>query len=202
LTALQLRLSDRHPSRAAIFIDRDGVINQRRENYVLHSWQLVFTPGIVDALRELTELQVPMIVVSNQSAVGRGLMSLSDLDQITQTLDSALAGNGVHLSGYYYCVHKVEDNCSCRKPKPGLIRKAAEDFGFDLSRCVFVGDSATDLDAALAAGCQPVLFGDRPLIEGDRSKRPVPQVPKASSPRDLLRVVSQHLKLQAALGVA
>lgn len=182
-------------SRAAIFIDRDGVINQWRQNHVLDWRQFVFTPGIVEALRDVMALDLPLIVISNQSAVGRGLMSLADLEFITRSLDSHLAASGVRIAGYYYCVHAVEDNCGCRKPKPGLLHKAAEDFGLDLARCVFVGDAATDIDAALAAGCQPVLFGETPLVEGERAKRPVPAAPKAASPRDLLRVVVEQLQV-------
>lgn len=180
--------------RAAIFIDRDGVINQWRQNHVLDWRQFVFTPGIVEALRSVMALKAPLIVISNQSAVGRGLMSLADLEFITRSLDSHLAASGVRIAAYYYCVHTAEDNCECRKPKPGLLRKAAEDFGLDLARCVFVGDAATDIDAALAAGCQPVLFGETPLVEGERARRPVPPAPKAASPRDLLRVVAEQLQ--------
>lgn len=184
-----------HPSsRAAIFIDRDGVINQWRQNHVLDWRQFVFTPGIVEALRDVMALEAPVIVISNQSAVGRGLMRLADLEFITRRLDSQLAASGVRIASYYYCVHKVEDNCECRKPKPGLLRKAAEDFELNLARCVFVGDAATDIDAALAAGCQPVLFGERPLVEGERATRPVPPAPKAATPRDLPRVVAEQLQ--------
>jgi D-glycero-D-manno-heptose 1,7-bisphosphate phosphatase len=144
----------------AIFLDRDGVINHRRANdYVLHWSQFIFVPGIRAALKQMSLLGLPMIVISNQAAVGKGLLDLTGLREITIKMQEVLLEDGAPLAAAYYCVHRSDENCACRKPKPGLLLAAAEDFDIDLSRSIFIGDSETDLQAARAAGCVPVLFG-------------------------------------------
>src|SRR5271170_5197608 len=159
---LRILLSDakRSARGSAIFIDRDGVINCRRSgDYVLDWSQFVFVPGIRAALRELFSLGVPMIIISNQAAVGKGLLDLAGLEEVTAQMHQALVADGTFLTAVYYCTHRPDENCICRKPKPELLRRAAEDFSIDLSRSVFIGDSETDVRAARAAGCAPVLFG-------------------------------------------
>ena len=147
-------------STPAIFIDRDGVINCRRPgDYVLEWSQFVFMPGMGEALKALASLRLPIIVISNQSAVGRKLLKPSALRQITSQFHQALADDGTPLMAVYYCTHRPEEGCTCRKPKPGLLFRAASDFKLDLSRSIFIGDSDTDIQAARLAGCQPVLFG-------------------------------------------
>jgi histidinol-phosphate phosphatase family protein len=144
----------------AIFLDRDGVINCRRPNdYVLDWSQFVFVPGIREALKRLSSLGLPMIVISNQAAVGKGLLDVAGLGEITARMNEALIADGTSIAAAYYCTHKPDENCNCRKPKPGLLQCAAEDFNVDLSRSIFIGDSKTDVLAAQAAGCAPILFG-------------------------------------------
>jgi D-glycero-D-manno-heptose 1,7-bisphosphate phosphatase len=144
----------------AIFIDRDGVINCRRPgDYVLDWSQFVFVPGIRDTLKQLASLGLPMIVISNQAAVGKGLLDPAGLEEITAKMNQALLEDGTSLAAAYYCTHKADENCLCRKPKPALLQAAAGDFNTDLSRSVFIGDSATDVQAAQAAGCAPIFFG-------------------------------------------
>lgn len=144
----------------ALFIDRDGVINVKRPgDYVLNWSQFVFVPGIRAALKELFSLGLPMIIISNQAAVGKGLLSIAVLEEITASLHRSLLADGTALSAAYYCPHKADEDCVCRKPKPGLLFKAAEDFNIDLRRSIFIGDSDIDMQAARAAGCASVLFG-------------------------------------------
>ena len=143
----------------AIFIDRDGVINCRRPgDYVLDWSQFVFTPGIRGALKQLSSLGLPMIIISNQAAVGKGLLDQAGLEEITAKMNEALLTDGTSLAAAYYCPHRVEDDCPCRKPKPALLQTAADDFNIDLSRSIFIGDSETDVQAARAVGCGPVLL--------------------------------------------
>lgn len=147
-------------SRPAIFIDRDGVINCRRAgDYVLEWPQFDFMRGIREALRKLSSLKLPMIVISNQAAVGKGLLKSSALQQISDQMKQALLDDGTVLAAIYYCTHRPDENCSCRKPKPALLLTAATDFNIDLSRSIFIGDADTDVQAAQAAGCHPVLLG-------------------------------------------
>jgi len=115
----------------AIFIDRDGVINCRRPgDYVLDWSQFIFTPGIRAALKQLSSLKLPMIVISNQAAVGKGLLDLGGLRDITAKMHQALLDDGTFLAAVYYCPHRPDENCICRKPKPALLRAAAEDFQY------------------------------------------------------------------------
>jgi D-glycero-D-manno-heptose 1,7-bisphosphate phosphatase len=143
----------------AIFLDRDGVINRRRANdYVLNWSQFFFIPGIRVALKQISTLGLPMIVISNQAAVGKGLLSSTGLQEITVKMYEELLEDGTPLAAAYYCTHRQDENCVCRKPKPALLQTAADDFNIDLGRSIFIGDSETDLQAARAAGCVPVLF--------------------------------------------
>lgn len=152
----------------AIFIDRDGVINCRRAgDYVLNWSQFSFTPGIREALSELAKLRLPMIVISNQACVGKGLLTIFGLQDITTRMYEILVAGGILIAAAYYCIHRVEDNCSCRKPKPALLYSAAFDYNIDLNRSVFIGDSDTDMQAGLAAGCTPVLFGSTHVRSSD-----------------------------------
>lgn len=156
----------------AIFVDRDGVINRRRPgDYVLDWSQFTFIPGIRKALRDLAMLRVPMIVISNQAAVGRGLLAPATLQAITMQLQEALAISGVVFNAYYYCTHRADEGCECRKPKPGLLYQAAADFNINLTRSIFIGDAETDVQAALAAGCRPVLFDPEFAYAEDRAAR-------------------------------
>jgi len=147
------------PAGPAIFIDRDGVINRRRPgDYVLEWSQFVFMPGIREALRRLSTLRLPMIVISNQAAVGKGLLEAAALKAMTVQLQEVLRGSGVVLNAYYYCTHRSDEGCDCRKPKPGLLRQAAAELNIDLPRSIFIGDADTDVQAARLAGCQPIMF--------------------------------------------
>ena len=142
---------------SAVFLDRDGVINENREDYVKSLDELKFLPGSVEAISRLTTAGFRVIVVSNQQGVGRGLIRHETLDQINKALLDELASVGSSISGIYYCPHLKEEDCACRKPKPGLLLRAAAELGFDVTRSVFVGDSTGDIEAGRAAGCQTIL---------------------------------------------
>jgi D-glycero-D-manno-heptose 1,7-bisphosphate phosphatase len=186
----------------AIFIDRDGVINRRRPgDYVLDRSQFVFLPGIRSALKQLSSLGLPLIVISNQAAVGKGLLDPSGLEEITTYMYQTLLSDEVFLFAAYYCIHRSNEDCICRKPKPGLLLRAAKDFNIDLSRSIFIGDSDTDLQAAQAAGCTPVLFGPE-LSASSRPPGWAMRVPVARTPEEIFDVAVQclHLRQQPESG--
>jgi D-glycero-D-manno-heptose 1,7-bisphosphate phosphatase len=184
----------KNPGGAAIFIDRDGVINYRRpDDYVLNWNQFVFVEGIREALGKLASLQLPMILISNQSAVGRGLMEPAMLEKITERMRTELQQNGAVLDAAYFCLHRPDEDCPCRKPKPELLRNAAADFEVDLTRSVFIGDSNTDVKAARAAGCQPVLFGAGHTA-GSASQEWRKGVPVVATAKDLFSITSNALR--------
>jgi D-glycero-D-manno-heptose 1,7-bisphosphate phosphatase len=143
---------------AAIFLDRDGVINRRRVDHV-KSWdEFEFLPEALEGLREINRVGAPVVVVTNQSAVGRGLLSEADLGAIHERMLSEVAAAGGRIDAIYACLHTPFDGCDCRKPAPGLIMRATADLGLRIECSVMVGDSVSDIQAARAAGCTPVLL--------------------------------------------
>ncbi|MDQ6898751.1 MAG: HAD family hydrolase [Candidatus Dormibacteraeota bacterium] len=145
-------------SRAAIFLDRDGVINRRRVDHVKSWSEFEFLPGTLDALRTLREREAIVVVVTNQSAVGRGLVSLAELNGIHREMVTAVAASGGGIERVYYCPHSPSDGCRCRKPGIDMLRRAAAELDVDLQQSVLVGDSPSDVQAAQSAGCIAVLI--------------------------------------------
>jgi D-glycero-D-manno-heptose 1,7-bisphosphate phosphatase len=149
--------------RPAIFLDRDGVINERIINgYVAHWREFRFIEGAEQALRDLARLRLPILVISNQSGVRKGLVSRRALHEITKRFVGALERRGGRIDGVYYCPHRPGDGCPCRKPKPGLLLRAARDWRIALGASVMIGDAASDIEAARAAGCRSILLGSAP----------------------------------------
>jgi D-glycero-D-manno-heptose 1,7-bisphosphate phosphatase len=187
--------NDRRVRGPAIFLDRDGVINCRRpDDYVLDSSQFTFVPGIREAMKQLSRLHLPMIVISNQAAVGKGLLKPRVLEVITKEMHRGLCADGTHLAAVYYCPHRADENCACRKPKPGLLLEAAADFNVDLARSVFVGDSETDVQAARAAACYPIFFDSNRDTRQDAGTSRT-DAPIAQTTEELVRVVENLLKI-------
>ncbi|MGB9068772.1 MAG: HAD-IIIA family hydrolase [Candidatus Acidiferrales bacterium] len=185
---------ERRSKGPAIFIDRDGVINCRRPgDYVLDWSQFIFMPGIRAALKQIASLELPMIVISNQAAVGKGLLDLEGLREITAQMYQALLADGTSLTAVYYCTHRSDEECICRKPKPELLRRAADYFNIDLSRSAFIGDSETDVRAARAAGCAPVVFGTG-LTNHSESEDWLTNLLVAPVAEDLFDVVTKSLR--------
>ena len=148
--------------RPAIFLDRDGVINQRIQGgYVTERRQFKFLPGIKETLASLSELRIPIIVISNQAAIGKGMLDASVLAEMTRRFVSLLATAGARIDAVYYCPHTPEAECPCRKPRPALLKQAARDWRLDLTLSILVGDSVSDLEAARAVGCQAVFLASR-----------------------------------------
>ena len=138
-----------HP---AIFLDRDGVIVENRSTYI-RSWQEIkFLPGALAALCLLSSGPLKVLVVTNQSVVGRGIIPQTTSEHINQSLLLEIQNAGGRIDGLYMCPHRPEDVCNCRKPKPGLIIKAAQEHSIDLGKSFLIGDALTDLQAGINAG--------------------------------------------------
>jgi D-glycero-D-manno-heptose 1,7-bisphosphate phosphatase len=135
-----------------IFLDRDGVINRDSPDYIKSLEEFEFLPGSLDALGRLTEHGFHCIVVTNQSAPARGLMTPAALKAIHRYLADAVAAAGGRILDVFTCPHLPADGCLCRKPKPGLLHAAHRKHGIDFSSAVMIGDSAKDIRCALAAG--------------------------------------------------
>lgn len=148
----------------AVFLDRDGTIVEDT-GYLNHPVQVRFLPGAVDAVKKLNEAGYKVIVITNQSGVARGLFSEDMLQTIDKHVQKAILNGGAHLDGIYYCPHHPEHGvypykqaCECRKPHPGLIKKAAKELAIDLASSFMVGDHNTDITAGQRAGVKTILI--------------------------------------------
>ena len=136
-----------------LLLDRDGTICQRK-HYLTRPEQIVLLPGVGEELRRASLLDVRIFILTNQSAVGRGLLTLQDLSLIHERLTCLLANYGVHVNDVLVCPHHPQERCSCRKPRDGLFRQLADRYSITPGDCVMVGDSPHDSDAAEAWGCR------------------------------------------------
>ena len=142
--------------RPAVFLDRDGVINVE-VSYLGDPAGVQLLPGVTAAIHRLNQAGLPVIVVTNQSGIGRGYYSLDTMTAVHQRMDAELAAAGAHVDALYFCPHRPEDGCSCRKPAPGMLIQAAAELGLDLECSVIIGDKFSDLAAGKAIGCCAVL---------------------------------------------
>jgi D-glycero-D-manno-heptose 1,7-bisphosphate phosphatase len=140
-----------------IVLDRDGVINEDSAQYIKgpDEWRPI--AGSLDAIGRLTRAGFRIVVVSNQSGLGRGLFLPEDLEAINAKMSSAIAAAGGAVAGIYHCPHRPEDGCDCRKPATGLLDRAARDLGVDFTAAPLIGDKASDVELALRAGARPIL---------------------------------------------
>lgn len=136
-----------------VFLDRDGVINHDSPDYIKDLDEFHLLSRSLKALKLLTERGWSVIIITNQSAVGRGLISLSGLDRIHTHLKKVVTDSGGGIADIFFCPHRPDEGCLCRKPKPTMIRQAADKYGIDLNTAVMVGDRATDIQCAQNAGC-------------------------------------------------
>ena len=144
--------------RPSIFLDRDGVLNENRSDYVKSWEEIVFLRRVFEALRALLARRNWLtLVVTNQSAINRKLVSQSTIDQIHRRRLDIIKHQGGRIEAVLYCPHRPNDNCDCRKPRLGLLLQAAEQFGIDLSQSYIVGDASSDIVAGLQVGCRPIL---------------------------------------------
>ena len=143
--------------RKAVFLDRDGVICENRDDYVKSWEEFVWIPGAKKALSRLRRHGYITVVITNQSAIGRGIVSRETVDKIHQRMGEEVAQTGGKIEKIYYCPHKPEDGCSCRKPEPGLLLQAAEDLKLDLRTSYLVGDAITDIEMGHKIGSRTIM---------------------------------------------
>ncbi|MWC30136.1 D-glycero-alpha-D-manno-heptose-1,7-bisphosphate 7-phosphatase [Paenibacillus sp. MMS18-CY102] len=141
-----------------VFLDRDGVINEKIENGYVTSWEeFAWMPGAIGGIKKLHERGWNIIVVTNQACVGKQLAEMHDIDEIHRHMQLELQAQGISLTQIYVCPHTPEANCACRKPRPGMLLQAAQDHNLQLQHCYFVGDSWTDMQAAQAVHCYGIF---------------------------------------------
>lgn len=142
--------------RRFVVLDRDGTINVERE-YLSHPDQLELLPGAVHGLRHLVKLGMGLIIITNQSGVGRGYFDLARLDLIHQRMCELLAAEDIKLDGIYFCPHHPSAGCSCRKPQPELLEKAANEHHFKSSEAFVIGDKVIDIELGQKVGATTLL---------------------------------------------
>ena len=140
-----------------IILDRDGVINHDSDQYIKSPDEWKPIPGSLEAIARLTQWGWRVVVCTNQSGVGRGLFVMDTLNAIHDKMVRAVSQAGGRIDAIFFCPHTNADKCACRKPKPGMFNEIAQRYNTDLTDVPAIGDSLRDLNAALAAGAQPIL---------------------------------------------
>ena len=138
----------------AFFIDRDGVINDDTIAYLRDPDDVVVYPYVPEAMKMIKTAGYEIFIVSNQSGIADKMISPGELDAVSRRIESILQEQGAPIPRkWFYCPHKMDSDCRCRKPSPGLLQMAAEEFGVDLSRSFIIGDRMSDIACGVAAGC-------------------------------------------------
>lgn len=142
--------------RKAVFLDRDGVINKNKDDYVKNISELEIFPNMFESIKKLKKLGFFVFVITNQSAINRGLTTHENINKIHQTIQEYLKAHDTLIDAFYYCPHTPEDQCICRKPKPGLILQATKEFNINLKYSWMIGDRDSDIKSAELAGCNSI----------------------------------------------
>lgn len=140
-----------------IILDRDGVINHDRADYVKSAEECVPIDGSIEAIARLHKAGFTVVVATNQSGLARDKFDLDDLEAMHEKITGLVEEQGAELGAIFYCPHSPEDNCKCRKPLPGLVDAIEAEFNISAEGFYFVGDSLRDLQAAITKGCKPIL---------------------------------------------
>ncbi len=141
-----------------VFLDRDGVINRDSPDYIKTWDEFQFLPGSLEALRLLSQAGFRLIIITNQSIIGRGMVPLRVLEETHRKLKAAVAAAGGHILDIFFCPHRPDEACDCRKPSPGLIQQACRRYGIDPADSIMIGDSAKDVLCGHNAGCGTTIL--------------------------------------------
>jgi len=149
-----------------ILIDRDGVINKKsKKSRYVEKWDdFIFKKTSVKAMKKLSDLGANFIVITNQAGISRGNINLSDLKLIHKNITRELKYHGINIIDIFFCPHKPEENCFCRKPNPGMFYEASKKWFLRLDKTVYIGDDITDMDAAENAGCYGIFLSSEKNI--------------------------------------
>ena len=139
-----------------VLLDRDGTINVER-HYLSSPDEVELLPNAADGIKLLQSIGFKLVVITNQSAIGRGYFDLMTLDHIHNRLQELLSEQGASLDGVYFCPHRPDENCACRKPLPALAERAAEDFNSDLTNSFLIGDNVCDIELGRRIGATTIL---------------------------------------------
>ena len=177
-----------------IILDRDGTINEDRDDYVKSADEWVPIPGALEAIARLNHAGWHTVIATNQSGIGRGTFDMAALNAMHLKMNQLLARQGGRIDAVFFCPHIPEDECDCRKPMPGLFTQIGERFGVSLADVPVVGDTLRDLQAGAAAGCQPHFLrtGKGARLDASALDALVQQVPGTRVHADLA-AFAEHL---------
>ena len=139
-----------------VFLDRDGVINKERNDYVKSISELEIFPNVAKNVELLKNAGFLVVIITNQSAINRGLITHEMVSQIHSSIQNYLKANGTYVDGFFYCPHKPDENCNCRKPKSGLLNKAILELNIDVNSSWMIGDNDSDIEASTSIGCKAI----------------------------------------------
>ncbi len=180
-----------------VILDRDGTINADSDEYIKSAAEWEPLPGAIEAIARLNHAGWHVVVASNQAGLGRGLFDVAALNAMNAKMHKLLAAQGGRVDAVFFCPHTPDDACACRKPLPGLFEQIGERFGVDLQEVPVVGDQLRDLQAGVAAGCEPhlVLTGKGAAYRG----RALPETfPAGTRVHDDLGAFADHLLARQA----
>ena len=143
--------------RRSVFVDRDGVICRNRTDHVKSWKEFVFLPGAIEAMVRLARANLPIIIITNQAAINRGIISADVVEDINARMVRAIEAAGGRIDDVLYCPHRPDERCECRKPQPGMLLLAAQRWNVDLDQSYLIGDAKSDMQAARAVGCRRYL---------------------------------------------
>jgi histidinol-phosphate phosphatase family protein len=149
-------------NKKAIFLDRDGTIIYD-VGYPNNPDQVCLLPWVGETLSEFQKNRFLLIIISNQSGIGRGLITIEQAEKVHNEVILSLMKFDVSIDASYYCPHSPEDKCRCRKPLPEMILRAAKEFDIDLAQSFMIGDTQTDIETGIRAGCHPIFIGTQSI---------------------------------------
>lgn len=144
----------------AVFLDRDGIINKKKENSYITSWdEFIFLPAVFKGLKLLCSSGYNLFIITNQQGIGKKIFTSDELEKIHKNMTNVLSGKGIKICGIYSCPHLESDNCDCRKPATGMIKRVIEEFpAINLKRSYLIGDSINDTEAGYRMGIKTILI--------------------------------------------
>lgn len=164
-----------------VILGRDGILNEFREGHVTAPEEWTPVPGALEAVARINHAGWHVVVATNQSGIGRGMIDMSAVNAVHARMHQLLQAQGGRIDAVFFCPHTPEDQCDCRKPLPGLLLDIGRRYGINLQGVPVVGDTLRDLQAAQAAGCEPhlVLTGRAQGLAGEALQQLLTQVPGA-----------------------
>lgn len=179
-----------------IILDRDGVINHDRDDYVKSADECVPIEGSIEAIVRLNKAGFTVVVATNQAGLAKGKFELDDLEAMHEKITGLVEEQGGELGGIFYCPHHPDDNCKCRKPKPGMLDAIEAEFNTSVESSYFVGDSLRDLQAGLLKGCKPIL------VKTGKGEKTLAQLADVQLQTDSPTVYAEQVQVFANLAAA